>query len=723
MKVSTSLFARALATENIYVSFDTAAQSASFDLESRTLTIPDWNASDALRDMIVAHEVAHALYTPPEVHKNIVDTVRSENKKVKGFCACLNVIEDARIERLIKEKFPGCRRDFYEGYKEILEKDIFDLNNVDLAELSIIDKINIYFKFDILNLITVPLNSAEKKIIDRVNAAKTYEDVIDIARDLYDLAEAENKNKNQGDGDGDIKTNMEVAYDKLGRNGVADPERGIHDFKEFPFATYPLPKANSKEAIMSFKDIISEINNIGERNYKDYPKDTMSQVQNDLDMVTKNLEQFRNDTAGMVRELAMQFERRKAAEEIKRERMKDTGVINPDKLFQYKTHDDIFLRNLVKYEGKKHGMVMLVDWSGSMAECLDSVIRQTLIMTWFCRKVKIPFRVFLFTEDSCRYTDTAKGSSIDKRFAAAFPDAKKAPEGFELSPVCVREVMSSDMSDDEFKKMEHMMWLIASCADRNFYSRFSNCYATRRMVPRILELHGTPTNEALLVMHDYLPQFKASNGLDVVDFMLITDGEPTGLSPYGKYAYTPVKGVRVQHLATGRILTVPADSEGCAYTLNQAIQYFLVGEIQKLGVITVGFSIGNLTTLTSDLVGKFIDRDHWKKVTNLRNNNRSKHHSEIVAMESKLIAPYVSYYKKENFIPAAPELTPGFDEYYVMRPVRPQVEAPELPSGATLVRIRNTFLKSLTGRKHSRVFLSRFIDLIAGRKVAKFKMN
>jgi len=55
MKVSTSLFARALATENIYVSFDTAAPSASFDLESRTLTIPDWNASDALRDMIVAH--------------------------------------------------------------------------------------------------------------------------------------------------------------------------------------------------------------------------------------------------------------------------------------------------------------------------------------------------------------------------------------------------------------------------------------------------------------------------------------------------------------------------------------------------------------------------------------------------------------------------------------------------------------------------------------------
>ena len=474
---------------------------------------------------------------------------------------------------------------------------------------------------------------------------------------------------------------------------------------------------------MTYSEIIKEVDATGINTLKDYPSSVVECVNKDIAMCNRNLETFRKDTNAMVRELAMQFERRKAAEEIKRERQKATGVINPDKLFQYKTHDDIFLRNLVKYEGKKHGMVMLVDWSGSMADTLDSVVRQTLIMTWFCRKVNIPFRVFLFTEDAYRTTDAADHTTIDKRYAKTFPDRKKAPEGFELSPVCVREVLSSDMTDAEFDKMEQHLWLIASTQDRNTSSTMSHAYGTRRMVPRILDLHGTPTNEALLVMHDYLPKFKAGNGLDVVDFMLITDGEPTGLSPYGKYAYTPVKGVRVQNLSTGRTLLVPADEEGYAGNLNVAIQNFLVGEIQKLGMITIGFTIGPMTGLNADMVNKFIDRNYWKKVKQIRLENRNKTSTEVIAMEGKLIAPYSTYYKKENFIPAKPELTPGFDEYYVIRPVRPQVEAPELPSGATLVRIRNTFLKSLTGRKHSRVFLSRFIDLIAGRKVAKFKMS
>lgn len=718
MKTSTSLFARALATENIFVNFDTSAPSASFDLESRTLTIPDWKASDSLRDMIVAHEVAHALYTPADVHAAAVAKAREDKLKVKGFCACLNVIEDARIERLIKEKFPGCRRDFYEGYKEILDKDIFGLTGVSLDDLSIIDKINLHFKVGILNLMTVPLTSSEQKIIDRVNQAKTYEDVVDIATELYALAaEEEKQKKKQSGGDGmDVRTDMDDAMGRMEKDGIEEPQRGEMHYKDFPHASYRLPKAVSSEGILSYKSLMEEISLAEESTKKNYP-DAVDVMTRDINTVMRDLEDFRKDTSGMVRELAMQFERRKAAEEIKKERLKNTGIINPDKLFQYKTHDDIFLRNLVKYEGKKHGMIMLIDWSGSMASCLDGVVRQVMIMTWFCKKIGIPYEVYLYTENGVMASKDFKQDN--NRHARLFPE-HNLPNGFELSSVMLRQVFSSDMSEEDQRKIERVLWTMANLNDRENWPKIENSYLLRRTIPNILELHGTPTNEALMVMHDFIPKYKAIKNIDVVNFMLVTDGEPTGMSPNGKYYYRPVKGVRVQHSPTGRTLYVPADKEGYANSLNLSIQYFLVDEIRKLGVTTVGFSIGNISSLASELVHKFIDPNAWDRIRKARANGMNS--IEIAAMENKMMAGYTSYYKKENFIPSNPEYTPGFDEYYIVRPVKPRTDISDVPTGATLIRIRNNFLKSLTGRKHSRVFLSRFIDLIAGRKLQKFRL-
>ena len=137
MNTSTSLFAKALATENIFVSFDTTAKTALFDVETRTLVIPDWNVSNILRDMIVAHEVAHALFTPADQLLSAMQSARDRKLNPNGYKACINIIEDARIERLIKEKFPGCRRDFYAGYKEIMDTDLFELKNVKPSDLKI----------------------------------------------------------------------------------------------------------------------------------------------------------------------------------------------------------------------------------------------------------------------------------------------------------------------------------------------------------------------------------------------------------------------------------------------------------------------------------------------------------------------------------------------------------------------------------------------------------
>ena len=58
--------ARLLATENLIVEHR-QTPTASFDVDRRVLTLPMWDkASGIVYDMLVGHEVGHAIFTPKE---------------------------------------------------------------------------------------------------------------------------------------------------------------------------------------------------------------------------------------------------------------------------------------------------------------------------------------------------------------------------------------------------------------------------------------------------------------------------------------------------------------------------------------------------------------------------------------------------------------------------------------------------------------------------------
>lgn len=81
--------ARLLATENLVVEHRNCP-TASFDVDRRVLTLPNWDrASSVVYDMLVGHEVGHALFTPNDDWREAVNCP-------KDF---INVIEDARIEK------------------------------------------------------------------------------------------------------------------------------------------------------------------------------------------------------------------------------------------------------------------------------------------------------------------------------------------------------------------------------------------------------------------------------------------------------------------------------------------------------------------------------------------------------------------------------------------------------------------------------------------------
>ena len=163
--------ARLLATENLKIEHR-KVDTACFDVENRVLVLPIWKAASTdVYDMLVGHEVGHALYTPADEYDAPRDFV--------------NVLEDARIERMMKVTYPGLKHSFFKGYTELWENNFFGVKNKDLTKISFIDRINLYFK----GCAQVEFSEYEQSIVDRAAVTKTFQDVIDLAREVYDYAE------------------------------------------------------------------------------------------------------------------------------------------------------------------------------------------------------------------------------------------------------------------------------------------------------------------------------------------------------------------------------------------------------------------------------------------------------------------------------------------------------------------------------------------------------
>jgi hypothetical protein len=164
-----------------------------------------------LYDLLVGHEIGHALYTPEQGWH---DAVTQNNKKsFKGF---LNVIEDARIEKLAKRKYPGLGKSFAAGYKELYERDLFGIKKLpDVNKLNLIDRINIRFKVGAH--VIVKFSDAEMEYVREIEAVETWEQVEDIANRVYAYVKENESDKlnSQTDLDqliNDLKEQLEMNF-------------------------------------------------------------------------------------------------------------------------------------------------------------------------------------------------------------------------------------------------------------------------------------------------------------------------------------------------------------------------------------------------------------------------------------------------------------------------------------------------------------------------------
>ena len=566
--------AKLLATEDLIIE-NRKVSTASFDVERRVLTLPMWEkASTTVYDLLVGHEVGHALYTPnenwmldyPEVPQSFV-----------------NVFEDVRIEKLMKQKYPGLTKTFYTGYSQLADQDFFGLEEHDEEEINLADRINIHYKIG--NFTDISFESDEQQFVDRAFKTKTFQDVLELANDLtiflkeqqqqqeslgelsFDEdgemgslmrapqgGELTDKSPNsEGQGQPDVKdmTNEEL-IDELERLSDSNDVGGVHgnleavtdktlqdnlenlnkktigEHREPEYVE--LPDLNMKTVVARNSEVHEYLNDHYSKSQKHFDQNSDAKPFDIYEKVDSEYRLFRRAAQKEVNYLVKEFEMRKSADAYARATVSKTGILDCTKLHSYKYNEDLFKKITTLPDGKNHGLIFVLDWSGSMATVLKDTVKQLFNLIWFCKKVQIPFKVFAFTNEWNQDQAWNDGDYSYKR--PVLPDHHEYADGrIKIDPqFAMVEFMSSDVKKKDIELQMINIWRLASSmmCYRNWHD------TTYYQTPRRLTLSGTPLNEALVSLNQIIPEFQKSTGVQKVQCITLTDGEAHPLQ-YSKW--------------------------------------------------------------------------------------------------------------------------------------------------------------------------------------------
>ena len=170
-----SQLAKLIATENVQVEHN-AVKTASFDTLNRILTLPIFKVqSGDVYDMLIAHECAHALYTPQSGWQEI-----QNDDELRSYC---NVLEDTRIDKLIQKKYPGVVKNYLNGWDILNKQNFFGIKKIDVnTDLMLIDKINLRSKS--LDRMVFNYTAEELMWLVKVDKIKSWKDVVKVAKEL-----------------------------------------------------------------------------------------------------------------------------------------------------------------------------------------------------------------------------------------------------------------------------------------------------------------------------------------------------------------------------------------------------------------------------------------------------------------------------------------------------------------------------------------------------------
>ena len=527
-----SQLAKLLATEDLVVEHKNVA-TAQFNIENRVLTLPMWKrASNSVYDLLVGHEVGHALFTPNDWS--------FEGKVPQQF---VNVTEDARIEKLMKRKYAGIKKSFYSGYEELAEQDFFCIDGEDVDNMNLADRANLHFKIG--QFIDVSFhNFEESRIIKLIGDAETFEDAVEAAKQLYAYCKKP-KTESQpivtppsqdGQPGGEIMTHEEMLEEAEKRETENEESDNIDEQSSNDSETVENTKQGDKEPKVetdsAFEEGIEDLNgNMSDdgTGYYEIPEIDINKIVVPFDEIQKKFEwsedvyasverctgersfeyvdseynKFRKSTSREINYLVKEFECKKSADAYARSATSRTGVLDCSKLHTYKYNEDLFKKVTTLADGKNHGLIFVLDWSGSMANSIIDTIKQLYNLIWFCNKCNIPFDVYAFTNSYMR--------GEEKEIEHIWEEGKFIIDGsFKMMNLLSSNMKRKDL-EKQMQSIFRMVFGFRNYVPYNYPAEFS--------------LSGTPLNEAILSLHKIIPAFNKMHGVQKTHCFVLTDGE------------------------------------------------------------------------------------------------------------------------------------------------------------------------------------------------------
>ena len=744
--------AKLLAKENIEVQYGNY-NTAWFDIQSRTLGLPLWkDMGKDVHDLLVGHEVGHALYTP---YEGWHDTPEKLEGCPRSY---INVVEDARIEKMIRRAYPGLVGPMARGYKVLANEEFFgDISNPDWDQIKLIDKINVKAKLN--NLIEVPFNTEEATLFNKTMNTETFAEVLEVVKEILaytqdntpeliqkpeedesssstdepesssqedvessssdfpqghdDHEDQEPKGENGDQEDSSEETEENNSNESKDQEGSSSPDKTEKDDSEATELTKAGKSPEHKDADVSVTDVLFrdseqrllDTNQHGEQTIvardrgnktiqttttpyselrikravkwaqqEDFVKESHANIMDDYNSYMKGVKKSVNVAV-------KEFEMKKAAHQWQRASSAKTGVLDTNSLHQYKTHDDIFKRVTHLADAKNHGMIMLIDYSGSMASTLPQVLDQLIHLITFCKAINIPFDVYAFTS----MWKEGKNNYVRKDGELDFDD------------ISMPQLISSSLSKAHYEEaLKHLYMRKLTSAHRYSYD-YDNWYSDDAVICSEEDFGGTPLNAALVTTHHLVKQFTRRHSIEKMNLVILSDGDSQNLQ------------VVRDHKLADHHADVTSTYEG-------KINAIIDGKKVKIN----GRRIGATTCLLENLkarygvtsLGFFIAQDNrdWKTKLSQINNE------EWIDSDSPFYKDMNRQYNKNKV--AVVNNTLGYDKFFMLKPGKKLEASSEdfadhETDNMSTAQIRNTFKKYSKNKRNNKVLMKQLGGVVA----------
>jgi hypothetical protein len=442
--------------------------TASFDPQNRVLRLPIWEDADKdVYNLLVVHEVGHALYTPRDWSHDLKEEIPGCPQSI------LNIVEDIRIEKLIRREYPGTYGMFVRAYQKMLDANRFGIDGLDPNTLGFLNKLNIHAKCG--NLVPLNFDEDEQKMVDIAMQIETWDDTLRVTKILAEFAEQRDQQKSQGQGDSESSgDDQDEQQQGDGEGQEGEGNQSSSDKNDKPSSGDDQDEQQQGEDEGAKQAVPEHM----QKNSDVSTDSSMRQSEEDMALgqdtrvlrVTRQAahatvhksalhtndrfayKRFQRSNKAFVQRMVNEFNVRQHARKQKKIEIAKSGQIDPVKLPMYNISDDIFVRYGIDPQSQNHAICMYLDCSGSMVDYnrIEFVAREVGVMAEFCRTLKIPFQVYGWTSGHWNHSSYGRGTgyfnNISNNRMQLWIDSTMAPVKYKAAIGALQEIVEGKHS-------------------------------------------------------------------------------------------------------------------------------------------------------------------------------------------------------------------------------------------------------------------------------------